>query len=76
MFLVKAIVIQDQIAYIREMKGTIGEGRTNVSPYDTAWVALVLALNGDDMPQFPNSLRWIANHHLPDGSWGDKLVFL
>lgn len=69
-------MIQDQIEYIREMLGTIGEGRTNVSPYDTAWVALVPALNGDDMPQFPDSLQWIADHQLPDGSWGDELVFL
>ncbi|XP_022875577.1 ent-copalyl diphosphate synthase, chloroplastic-like [Olea europaea var. sylvestris] len=62
----KANVIQDQIEYIREMLGTIGEGRTNVSPYETAWVALVPALNGDDMPQFPDSLQWIADHQLPD----------
>ncbi|KAL2489903.1 Ent-copalyl diphosphate synthase [Forsythia ovata] len=72
----KVNVIQDQIEYIRDMLDTIGEGRTNVSPYDTAWVALVPALNGDDLPQFPDSLRWIADNQLPDGSWGDELVFL
>ncbi|XP_022858374.1 copal-8-ol diphosphate hydratase, chloroplastic-like isoform X2 [Olea europaea var. sylvestris] len=73
---VKANEMQDQIECIREMLGTIGEGRMKVSPYDTAWVALVPALDGDDRPQFPGSLRWIADHQLSDGSWGDELVFL
>ncbi|CAI9112269.1 OLC1v1012689C1 [Oldenlandia corymbosa var. corymbosa] len=47
----------------------------SISPYDTAWVALVEDINGGDAgPQFPASLEWIANNQLSDGSWGDGKI--
>lgn len=54
----------------------MGEGRTSLSPYDTAWIALVRNLHGLDLPQFPSSLQWIADNQLSDGSWGDEHFFL
>ncbi|CAD6253560.1 unnamed protein product [Miscanthus lutarioriparius] len=33
-------------------------------------------LNGDDAPQFPSCIDWIARNQLPDGSWGDDMFFL
>ncbi|KAL2544635.1 Ent-copalyl diphosphate synthase [Forsythia ovata] len=65
-----------EIDYIREMLDTMGDGRTSLSPYDTAWIALVRNLHGLDLPQFPSSLQWIANNQLSDGSWGDEHFFL
>ncbi|CAA3019396.1 Copal-8-ol diphosphate hydratase, partial [Olea europaea subsp. europaea] len=54
----------------------MGEGRTSLSPYDTAWIALVRNVDGLDLPQFPSSLQWIAENQLSDGSWGDEHFFL
>ncbi|CAI9775744.1 unnamed protein product [Fraxinus pennsylvanica] len=65
----KVNVIQDQIEYIREMLDAIGDGRTNVSPYESmtqpGLLLFQLLINGDDMPQLPHSLRWIPDHQLP-----------
>lgn len=52
------------------------DGDINVSAYDTAWVALVEDINKTGIPLFPSTLQWIADNQLPDGSWGDKNVFL
>lgn len=54
------------------------DGRISVSPYDTAWVALIENLQGSDAhtPHFPSSLAWISNNQLSDGSWGDQQFFL
>lgn len=46
-----------------------------MSPYDTAWIALIKDLDGRDSPQFPSSVEWIAENQLPDGSWGDDQFF-
>jgi ent-copalyl diphosphate synthase len=51
-------------------------GDISVSPYDTAWVARVPALNGSNGPQFPLCLQWIIDHQLPDGDWGETSIFL
>ncbi|PIN03009.1 Copal-8-ol diphosphate hydratase [Handroanthus impetiginosus] len=67
--------IEDAIQYIKSLLSTIGDGRISVSPYDTAWIALIKDVNGGDAPQFPSSLDWIAKNQLPDGSWGDKKFF-
>ncbi|KAI8522908.1 hypothetical protein RHMOL_Rhmol13G0033400 [Rhododendron molle] len=53
----------------------MNDGRMSISAYDTAWVALVEDLHGNGGPQFPKCLEWISNNQLPDGSWGDALVF-
>lgn len=54
---------------------TIDDGRISISPYDTAWIALIKNIDGSDTPQFPSSLSWIAENQLPDGSWGDADMF-
>ncbi|CAI0548956.1 unnamed protein product, partial [Linum tenue] len=40
----------------------------SVSPYDTAWVAMV-GLGRDQQPRFPQCLRWVAENQQADGSW-------
>nr|UNZ93487.1 kolavenyl diphosphate synthase [Salvia splendens] len=52
------------------------DGQISVSPYDTAWVALVEDIDGSGGPQFPTSLEWISNHQYDDGSWGDRKFVL
>ncbi|KAF9593733.1 hypothetical protein IFM89_024737 [Coptis chinensis] len=51
---------------------SLDDGELSISAYDTAWVALVKDINGNDAPQFPSSLEWIVNNQFPDGSWGDS----
>lgn len=58
------------------MLRSMEDGEISISPYDTAWVALVRDIGSDDdSPQFPSSIEWIATNQLPDGSWGDPLLF-
>ncbi|KAH7858943.1 hypothetical protein Vadar_029664 [Vaccinium darrowii] len=57
------------------MLASMNDGDVSISAYDTAWVALVEDIHGNGGPQFPTSLEWISNNQLPDGSWGDSLVF-
>ncbi|KAG0622099.1 hypothetical protein M758_3G072200 [Ceratodon purpureus] len=64
--------IEEVRYYFRNM--TVGE--ISMSPYDTAWVARVPALDGSNGPQFPLSLQWIVDHQLPDGDWGEPSIFL
>ncbi|KAG6387900.1 hypothetical protein SASPL_153095 [Salvia splendens] len=67
--------IEDPIEYIRTLLKTTGDGRISVSPYDTAWVAMIKDLGGRDAPEFPSSLEWIVQNQLQDGSWGDQKLF-
>jgi len=54
----------------------MNDGDISISAYDTAWVALVPKLDGGgSQPQFPATVRWIVDHQLPDGSWGDSALF-
>lgn len=64
--------IEEVRNYFRNM--TLGE--ISMSPYDTAWVARVPALDGSNGPQFPLSLQWIVDHQLPDGDWGEPSIYL
>ncbi|KAL6899274.1 hypothetical protein ACP4OV_005932 [Aristida adscensionis] len=66
----------EMIYAMRAALKSMGDGEINVSPYDTAWVALVKNLDGGDGPQFPSSIEWIIQNQLPDGSWGDSNFFL
>ncbi|XP_071738237.1 ent-copalyl diphosphate synthase 1 [Rutidosis leptorrhynchoides] len=65
--------IKGFVETIKTMLDSMDDGKINASAYDTAWVALVPDVNG--RPQFPSSLEWIVNNQLPDGSWGDHLIF-
>nr|UZM18089.1 ent-copalyl diphosphate synthase [Gymnaconitum gymnandrum] len=60
---------------IKSMLSSIGDGDINVSAYDTAWVAMVKDIHGDDRPQFPTSLQWVIDNQLSDGSWGDETIY-
>ncbi|GLJ48427.1 hypothetical protein SUGI_1022160 [Cryptomeria japonica] len=64
------------IAEIKAMFKSMGDGETNPSAYDTAWVARVPAVDGSNRPQFPQTLQWILQNQLSDGSWGEELCFL
>ncbi|CAL4968683.1 unnamed protein product [Urochloa decumbens] len=67
----------DMIDAIRAQLRSMGDGEISVSPYDTAWVALVKNVDGKGhSPQFPSCIDWIARNQLPDGSWGDATFFL
>ncbi|KAJ7950513.1 Copalyl diphosphate synthase [Quillaja saponaria] len=68
--------IKKYVEAIKSMLESVGDGGVKESAYDTAWVALVEDVNGSDSPQFPSCLEWIANNQNPDGSWGDRQVFL
>ncbi|KAI3678922.1 hypothetical protein L6452_38226 [Arctium lappa] len=68
--------IKGFVERIKSMLHSMDDGETTMSAYDTAWVALVQDVNGSGRPQFPSCLEWIVNNQLPDGSWGDGLIFL
>jgi len=64
------------ISEIKSMFRGMGDGETNPSAYDTAWVAKIPAVDGSDQPQFPGTLKWILQNQLKDGSWGEEYCFL
>nr|AOG18229.1 copalyl pyrophosphate synthase-like protein [Taiwania cryptomerioides] len=68
--------MQTLIVEIKAMFQSMGDGETNPSAYDTAWVARVPAVDGSNHPQFPQTLQWILQNQLSDGSWGEQLCFL
>ncbi|XP_021736498.1 ent-copalyl diphosphate synthase, chloroplastic-like isoform X1 [Chenopodium quinoa] len=65
--------IKENVERIREILKSMNDGEISISPYDTAWVALVKNSHGS--PQFPSSLQWIIDNQLSDGSWGDDTLF-
>ncbi|CAI9107828.1 OLC1v1007296C3 [Oldenlandia corymbosa var. corymbosa] len=67
--------IKERVEWIRSMLESMEDGEISISPYDTAWVALVEDINGSGGPQFPAALDWIAQNQLPDGSWSDGKIF-
>ncbi|KAL7151406.1 hypothetical protein ABFS83_04G028800 [Erythranthe nasuta] len=72
--------IRKLVESVRSILTSMGDGEISVSPYDTAWVALVEDINGGGgmgapAPQFPSSLEWISENQLPDGSWGANYTF-
>ncbi|XP_039032509.1 (-)-kolavenyl diphosphate synthase TPS28, chloroplastic-like isoform X2 [Hibiscus syriacus] len=68
--------VKEHVDTIKSILDSMKDGEISSSAYDTAWVALVEDINGSSAPQFPSSLEWIANNQLPDGSWGDKQIFM
>nr|UPQ49783.1 sandaracopimaradiene synthase [Phaeoceros carolinianus] len=59
------------VAEIRDLLRGLGDGNISVSAYDTAWVAMVPALDGSGQPQFPKCLDWVLRHQFEEeGSWG------
>ncbi|XP_075109604.1 copal-8-ol diphosphate hydratase, chloroplastic-like isoform X3 [Nicotiana tabacum] len=73
-----AIQIKNLTEEIKHMLSSMGDGRSSVSPYDTAWVSFIRDTNingSSERPLFPSCLKWIEDNQLPDGSWGEELVF-
>ena len=64
--------IGELVNAVRSMLSSMGDGEISISPYDTAWVALVA---DEGRPRFPASLEWISRNQLSDGSWGDARTF-
>ena len=52
---------------ITQLVEKIGPGHMASTAYDTAWVA---RLGEIDWPLSSRALAWLAEHQLPDGSWG------
>ncbi|KAG0456773.1 hypothetical protein HPP92_024561 [Vanilla planifolia] len=73
--LLEASSIWQMVVQVKAMLPSLGDGEISSSAYDTAWVAMVPDLGGTGVPQFPSSLRWVANNQLDDGSWGDAAFF-
>ncbi|KAF8019881.1 hypothetical protein BT93_G0541 [Corymbia citriodora subsp. variegata] len=67
--------IEERVEAAKLMLWSMSDGEISISAYDTAWVALVEDVGGSGKPQFPEALRWIVDNQLPDGSWGDDLIF-
>ncbi|KAJ4841255.1 hypothetical protein Tsubulata_025937, partial [Turnera subulata] len=42
----------------------------SISPYDTAWMAMIPSPNCQEAPFFPQCAKWILENQLNDGSWG------
>nr|H8ZM73.1 RecName: Full=Bifunctional cis-abienol synthase, chloroplastic; AltName: Full=Diterpene synthase TPS4; Short=AbdiTPS4; Flags: Precursor [Abies balsamea]AEL99953.1 diterpene synthase TPS4 [Abies balsamea] len=68
--------IQTLISEIKNVFNSMGDGETSPSAYDTAWVARIPAVDGSEQPQFPQTLEWILQNQLKDGSWGEEFYFL
>ena len=51
--------MESLICEIKGMFRGMGDGETNASAYDTAWVARIPAVDGSDHPHFPQTLQWI-----------------
>ncbi|GLJ57338.1 hypothetical protein SUGI_1317050 [Cryptomeria japonica] len=68
--------VEKLVREIKEKFNSMEDGEISPSSYDTAWVARVPAIDGSHKPQFPQTLNWIIDNQLRDGSWGDESVFL
>nr|AKP96363.1 putative labda-7,13E-dienyl diphosphate synthase [Grindelia integrifolia] len=69
--------IKRSVESIKSALSLVDDGDLTLSAYDTAWVALIEDVNGrSGFPQFPSCLQWIVSQQLPDGSWGEPLMFL
>lgn len=67
--------IEDRIALDAEIRRVIqhlGSGKVSGVAYDTAWVARL----SSRYPGygFEQSLAWLREHQLPDGSWGSQIL--
>ncbi|KAM3322627.1 copal-8-ol diphosphate hydratase, chloroplastic [Capsicum chacoense] len=71
----KTIKTGKLVEKIKDLLNSMKDGISSVSPYDTAWVALIRDTNGSDKTQFPSCLQWIVDNQLCDGSWGEESIF-
>nr|QWV53995.1 kaurene synthase-like 4 [Chamaecyparis formosensis] len=68
--------IEILVGEIKEKFNFMEDGEIGPSAYDTAWLARIPAIDGSRNPQFPQTLKWITDNQLRDGSWGQENVFL
>nr|AOG18233.1 diterpene synthase [Taiwania cryptomerioides] len=64
------------VRVIKDKFNSMGDGEISPSAYDTAWLARVPAIDGSHQPHFPQTLKWITDNQLWDGSWGLENGFL
>ena len=57
---------------LASLMSKIGKGLVDPVAYDTAWIARVQKLDNPNEPEFPESLQWLRDNQLEDGSWGSK----
>lgn len=53
-----------------KIKKMFNKVELSISSYDTAWVAMVPSTNSPNVPFFPESVTWLLENQLLDGSWG------
>lgn len=68
--------VEKLILEIKDKFNSMEDGEISPSSYDTAWVARVPAIDGSQQPHFPQTLKWITDNQLSDGSWGEDSIFL
>ena len=54
----------------------MGYGETNMFAHETSWVTSIPTVDGSEQPQFLETLEWILQNQLKDGSWGEGFYFL
>src|SRR5258706_6291254 len=74
--MVKAMVapqsLKKQLVYLVNLLGT---GLVRPVAYDTAWDSRVQAADDPTQPAFPETLQWLRERQLKDGSWGTMRPF-
>ncbi|XP_057823165.1 bifunctional levopimaradiene synthase, chloroplastic isoform X2 [Cryptomeria japonica] len=68
--------IEVLVREIKEKFNSMEDGEISPSAYDTAWLARLPAIDGSHEPLFPQTLNWIIDNQLRDGSWGQQDGFL
>ncbi|CAN0856410.1 Ent-kaur-16-ene synthase, chloroplastic [Linum grandiflorum] len=68
-FISPVTVTNDVDSKVDQMKEMFDKVELSASPYDTAWVAMVPSLVSP-APCFPDSVTWLLENQLNDGSWG------
>ena len=62
---------------LRPIRLLAQEAGPGIAPtaYDTAWLAGLPAERNRRVSRFPLALQWLADHQLPDGSWGGTVRY-
>eukprot|EP01018_Ginkgo_biloba_P010792 Gb_15692 [translate_table: standard] len=58
------------------MFSAMRDGEISPSAYDTTLVARVPAIDDSTCPQLPETLEWVLQNQLEDGSWGLQSHFV
>lgn len=55
---------------LQDILANLGNGRTDSTAYDTAWVARLSGIYDNEI--FADATEWLRKNQHPDGSWGTK----